>query len=382
MAINRGGEMRFLFIFGVLGFLFTACANRPIGVTGNQPSKPIQVRSLTLTEELIEQERLSYSVNTRIDTPDVHDRIKEKYDDIIDDAARAFENAAIDIEKARMDMAEATRAFETIESVLVENHFMLYIKTSRLHEMLTPQPAKSTWFLTSERRAFYEAHPDDLYYHFDCDLGSLIILGIAERMGLPISFVEVPDHNFVRWRFEDGTHINWDTNAAGIYTDDQFRQGQSPTSGNRFDRETEERLGYLKDMSRAEIKGYYFGLMGSRLSAEGEVEEAARIFDQAVTLRPNGTTAQNNYAWMIVTRPEFKGVTFGEKAVRLSKGVFDLSPNDRNANDTYSCALAAASRFDDAVYIERLAFDREDKIEAFQAGRTCLDMVLAGELDV
>lgn len=134
-------------------------------------------------------------------------------------------------------------------------------------------------------------------------------------------------------------------------------------------------------MSRAEIKGYYFGIIASRPSRAGEIEEAIRIFDQSITLRPNGRMALNNHAWMIVTRSEFMGLQFGEKAVQLSKRVFELVPDDRSTNDTYSCALAAAGRFDEAVHIERIAFDRKDKIEAFQQERTCLDMVLAGELE-
>lgn len=182
--------MRVLFVFSLLGFPLTACTNLSLEISGNQSLKPVQLHSQTLTEELIEQERISYSVKTSIDTPGLHDQARRKYDEIIDDAIRAFAKEAIDIEKARTDRAEAIRALETIESVFVENHFMLFIKTSGLHETLIPKPPKLTRFLTTERRIFYEAHPDDLYHHFDCDLGSLVILGIAERMGLPISFVE------------------------------------------------------------------------------------------------------------------------------------------------------------------------------------------------
>ena len=339
-------------------------------------------RPLTLTEELLEQERISYSVLTNVDDPNLHAEIRARYDDIVDDALIAFDEQQIDIAKAHVDEDEAIRALKTIETVLVENHFLLHIHTYRLHEMLTPQPARRQRLYSQERIDFYYAHQDDLFYHFDCDLGSLVFLGIGERMGLPIKFVEVPGHNFVRWRFEDGSYINWDTNTARTVTDDQFRRGESLSASASFDRDAEERAGYLRDMSRDEIKGYYFGLIGSRMSKSDEVREAARIFEEGIRLSPYGTTPANNYSWMLVTREEFEGVEFANKAVSLSRRVFEIEPNDRGSNDTYACALAAAGNIDEAIRMERLAYNRDDKIKAFSEGRTCLDMVRSGELEV
>ena len=54
-------------------------------------------------------------------------------------------------------------------------------------------------------------------YTFDCDDGSLL-LTVADAPGLPPSLVEITlpggsGHNFVRWKIDEKTIVDWDTNG-------------------------------------------------------------------------------------------------------------------------------------------------------------------------
>ncbi|KDA04350.1 tetratricopeptide repeat protein [Hyphomonas oceanitis] len=345
------------------------------------PSSPEKHHEPTLARELLELERQAFTVETQIDDPSLYVSAENQIDKLTSDTFKAFAAQKINVKKARSDEGEALKALLAIEQVLVENHFLLHIKTTLMRDMLSAEPPRPQTHLTRGREKFFNSHKDEMFYHFDCDLGSYLIMGIGDALELPITFVEVPNHNFVRWTFDDGTYINWDTNSAAIVTDDDFRRGRSRTSRQGFDQDTEIRAGYLRNMTRDEIKGYHLGLVGSRLSGKGKKEEARNVFEKAIELRPNGTTAHNNLSWMIVTSEKFQDSASAQRALTLSQKVYAIDPSDLNANDTLACAYAATGEFVRAIEIEKLAFSNEAKIAAFGANRTCLDMVLSGELE-
>jgi tetratricopeptide (TPR) repeat protein len=59
-------------------------------------------------------------------------------------------------------------------------------------------------------------------YIGDCDTLSFLYLAIGEVLGLPLRLVSLPEHVFVRWEFEDGGYLNWETTANAVWTDADY----------------------------------------------------------------------------------------------------------------------------------------------------------------
>jgi tetratricopeptide (TPR) repeat protein len=212
------------------------------------------------------------------------------------------------------------------------------------------------------------------HHLIDCDLSALIFYSIGEVLNLPIRFVEVPNHNFIRWRFDETSYMNWDNNTARIYSDDDFRRGDSPTSGESFNQEEEENLHYLKDMTIAEISGYYKTIVAGILKNARHYKEAEQYYLEAISERPNGVFALNNLSWMYLTTPAFKNRVSYQKAYNLSKKVDQLHPRSIEYRDTFSCACAAVGRFKKAIKVEKTARNKDERIKAFKERKTCLDL--------
>lgn len=57
----------------------------------------------------------------------------------------------------------------------------------------------------------------------DCSASTYIYLGIAEAINLPLAAANAPGHLFVRWLFEDGQYINWETMVGEERSDGQYK---------------------------------------------------------------------------------------------------------------------------------------------------------------
>jgi len=58
--------------------------------------------------------------------------------------------------------------------------------------------------------------------HLDCSAYSIIYTAIGEALKLPIHFVRAPRHTFVRWKFNDGSYVNWETTNGEERTDEHY----------------------------------------------------------------------------------------------------------------------------------------------------------------
>jgi hypothetical protein len=47
-------------------------------------------------------------------------------------------------------------------------------------------------------------------YFVDCDIGSMLIISVAQMVGFEVVMVEVPGHNFIRWKSPSGAATSWD----------------------------------------------------------------------------------------------------------------------------------------------------------------------------
>lgn len=220
------------------------------------------------------------------------------------------------------------------------------------------------------RAAAVQAHAASGLHPFDCDLGSLLYLAVAERRGWPLRMVEVPGHNFIRWRRPDGTYLNWDTNAATSYTDDEYRAGRTAT-WTRGIGDGRERARFLEDLSGSEVEGYYLGLLVSRIPTSECIDRAHRQLtgDQRAS-------ALNNFAWAYATRSFYDGTAAGQTALVLAESATLAEPTCEYW-DTLSCALAAAGELERAIEVEREHVPGAPRQAFYASGRTCYEPAVA-----
>lgn len=272
---------------------------------------------------------------------------------------------------------EAAIILKTIDSVLIEQYFVVCIKVESLSDALTPKKLNEFTcykYLPGYRGEFCQRHLNSNYFGIDCDLGAILYASIGEALALPIHVIEVPDHNFVRWRFSDHDYINFDNNSANIYPDDTFRQGLSPTASQDFSIEEETKSHFLQDMTENDIKGYYLAIIAISLSHQGRYLETEKLYKEAVSYRPYDALAMNNLSWMYITVPEFKSDLYYQQAYRLSQMVDSLLPRSIEYLDTYSCACAGIRDFENALKIEVRARNKPSRIKGYKEGKTCLEI--------
>jgi len=331
----------------------------------------------TITHRLLKREQESAE---RIRNTSLSQEYAPRFDvlnRVIDDAVNTISQRKVD-DSDETEIAIAT--LKAIESSLVNNHFLLHIPTKTLTDGLTAGPKKIQSILTQERLEFLAANPQlDDWYTFDCDTSAFIYMSVAEKMNLPLSFVEVPQHNFVRWHLKSGLHINWDTNSANVYTDDHYRKGQTPTASQGFGPEREERRKFLTDYREAEIIGYHTGILADVLRLQGSSREAIPLYEEAIAARPHAPDVKNNLSWILLTSSEFNESESAARALTLSLEVDAIDPwhkDYKGYKDTLACAYAAVGDFEKALEVERVAHIKTAKIEAFRDRKTCLDLGL------
>ncbi len=236
------------------------------------------------------------------------------------------------------------RQFEALDRVLAEQGFVCYVKTQSLWQTLATEiPTKSVRVYRRAERY----HPDGVERSpFDCATGSVLYLSVFESLGRPVSIVEVPGHNFVRWRIEPREHLNWEVNYGECFSDDDYRGG---IMGPSFGPEAEQRCGYLKDMTADQVEGYHLSLAATLIDSQHLAEKLAWN-QRAVELYPSAFS-KNNLAWLVATERGLHSPDMLEAALILAREAVELRP-DNNLLDTLAVVHAARGEFEQAITVE------------------------------
>jgi tetratricopeptide (TPR) repeat protein len=192
------------------------------------------------------------------------------------------------------------------------------------------------------------------FYVMDCDISSLIYLAAAERLGLPVFAVDIPEHVFVRWS-SPGVSLNWDTNEGETFSDEEYAlySGVTKTS-RRLDR-------HLQNMSRQRLRSSWLMIASNRKEEEGRFPEALADLRRALQEDPDDLETINNLAWFLATCKD-DCLRNGPEAVALQEPLCALWPR-ANWLDTLAAAYAEAGRFEEAIATERHAKDAVDSEE-------------------
>jgi hypothetical protein len=220
----------------------------------------------------------------------------------------------------------------TTSDVLTEMGFALWIPTDTLSDALILRRTEA----------------DKLRHIFDCDTGSMILLTIAEALGVEASLVEstIPgkdpkefvQHNFVRWPIVGQDSMNWDMNFKEMCSTPTI--GQLPFQG--------------KELSKQQFWAYETSLRGKLWERKGSYTEASRDYLLAMRTFPEHPGAFDGFAWVVATKvfPERSGysdeaLTAALKAVAVRE--------DPNFLDTLACVYAYKGNFTKAAATEERA---------------------------
>ena len=275
---------------------------------------------------------------------------------------------------------EARTVLGSIEASIVKSNFLCSIPYYLVHSFsqgLQPQPLDQRVVCAAEnelRRPHILAHESELFSHTDCDLGSLLYLSIAEVLTIPLQMVEVPQHNFVRCRLDDGTYLNWDTNYGfNKFTNDEYAARYNVTPG-QVAQGT-----YLSDLSRENSLGYFCFVRGITFERSKQYADAVGEYQKAIALYPQSPSGRNNLAWLFVISRDVQRMFSGDEAIKLAKKACELHRSD-NQLDTLACVLAECGHFDEAVKVETEAYQLNpqpsylEMISAFRERKTWLDV--------
>lgn len=291
-----------------------------------------------------------------------------RLDTIIDDAKRRIPPLKEDASRTE-ERAYALQVFRIIDSTLIQ-HNILYPEndeskwTKNLTEGLTPQNVDPEVLdrilgqINNSRRLRY-FHRDNNIYFMDCDIASFVYLSIAEALNLPMTMVDLPKHNFVRWILDDGTSVNWETIYGMTLSDGQYIASYlgSESNGN----EAAEEGVYMRSLSRVEILGYCHAVRAMVWEKQRRWDRALEDYREAVRRYPLSELSQNNLAWLRATCPDPHYRNGGE-AVEAARRAVTLFRNANNL-DTYAAACAEAGDFPLAYKLEMKAYELSRKEE-------------------
>ncbi len=278
------------------------------------------------------------------------------------------------------DRASAVAALAIVDKALVDRN-IIYPGTGLieyLHEGLTPRSLSASEFgkalrniHNQRRQAVMLRNKAGPFRVLDCDTASFVYLSVAEALDWPLALVEIPQHNFVRWTFADGSHLNFET-MDGVERSDPYyiANWNIPAT-------TMKPGFYMSIMGRDEVLGYVLGLRASAFAKTGEFAKAKLDLDEALQNRPLSPTPLNSRAWLYATctpascRDPALAVQDATQAVTVYRSA--------NYLDTLACALAISGDIDRAIQIETEALaldpgstDLQANLKVIRTGGPCL----------
>jgi tetratricopeptide (TPR) repeat protein len=302
------------------------------------------------------------------------DLIFQRLDGVID----AVANVTIRVRGTSTE--EARKVLTRVEDVVREANFVCsipYYLVESFSDGLFQKPLDLRLIDSAEnslRKTHMMAHQHELFSHVDCDLGALLYLSIGEVLGIPLQMIEVPDHNFVRWRLDRDVHLNWDTNYGFAKFSDTEYAARYGVRKEHIDNGV-----YLADMSVDNVVGYFSFVRGLTFQGLKRLPEAVAEYRVAIPMYPKSPSARNNIAWLFVSDRGVQLIVSKDEALRFALEACSLHRSDSNL-DTLACVHAEHGDFASAIACETEAYNIGPNpyylkmISAFETGKTWLDV--------
>jgi hypothetical protein len=277
-------------------------------------------------------------------------------DAILDDARARLKPIPTDLDRPAYD-AFALDALRTVDCVLVSHGFVY--PGIGLVQLLSDGLDRTTFADTRYYRAllasphntgrtdFIEKRKPGPYYVVDCDIASFMYLAVGDVMKYPISMVDLPMHNFVRWNRPDRSYIDFET-MDGVQTDDSYYQSHwgIPVSFLGMP-------GVLTTMTQGQLLAYHYFTTALAIVWKHDYPAAIAVYKTAISTDSTLNDAANNLAWTYTVVPA-AGLRDAQQAVTYAAQAVSILA-DGDTLDTLACAQGLAGKFAEAVQTENRA---------------------------
>ena len=177
----------------------------------------------------------------------------------------------------------------------------------------------------------------------DCDIFSYLYLAVGDALDLPIYAVLIPEHMFVRWELDNGSHINWETTQGkelpDFYYEDGFYVSRRAVDHGLF----------MRDLNDEELQALHHEVINELDKAIIEYSKRIRdnpkdinaYFRRGITERANRSDKQsiNDFTKVIELDPELsegyyeRGLTYSmaeiyHSAIKDFSKALEFFPNN------------------------------------------------------
>jgi hypothetical protein len=208
-------------------------------------------------------------------------------------------------------------------------------------------------------------------YFVDCDIGSMLIISVAQMVGFDVAMVEVPGHNYMRWRSPSGAVANWD-----------WTYWRSPDDSERASRLQPALLArklFLASQTPAETEAYFKSVLAGQID-DGPAK--LKLRREAAAAFPNNRVVAYGVARTFTLSPlasaEERRQALGYALLALSMEGDSAPKSVAHRKMVVACAYAAADEPALAeAYAESagrdagIAEEYEEAIAAIQSGEGC-----------
>lgn len=294
----------------------------------------------------------------------VNESMYQLLDTVIDEAKATIKVPSFSTDRAQR-RAQVNTILSTIDDILIRHNF-IYPRDRKedwillLSDGLTPKRLEGPMLdvILSQRhniRRVNRINRNIPFYLVDCDIASYLYLAIGEAVGLPLSLVDLPEHNFIRWSFDAESYLNWETMYGTFRRNSEYRLalGDDDIAEELYNRRI-----YLVAMSSQDVMGYCYAARAIKWKELKNEARAIADYETSIKLYPRTPFAFNNLAWLLATSHDVK-IRDGKRAISLSQQANFIYPDNANYLDTLAAAYAEAGNFQKAVETEKRAYDLE-----------------------
>lgn len=169
-------------------------------------------------------------------------------------------------------------------------------------------------------------------YFVDCDIGSMLIISVAQMVGFEVAMVEVPGHNFLRWKSPSGAAAGWDWTY--------WRTPDEAGAQSRLQRSLVTRKVFLEAQTLRQSEAYFKSVLA------GQIEDRAaklQLRREAAAEFPNNRVVAYGVARTFALAPE---ASPAERREALGYSLLALSmEGNGNANTVADRMMAVACAY-------------------------------------
>lgn len=242
----------------------------------------------------------------------------------VDDNVRLLE-ALLDEAEARLDTPVVRQAAPPdqlweIHLLLTEWGFTYRDYASREYELL----------------GYHLIHHGLARREIDCSTYVVLYLAIAERLGLPLVGLSLPEHVALRWDSPDGSSFNWEPTVPSPCDDGFYRQWK------HISPEAEKTGAYLAPLSKQEVLGIALYERGLTHSARGDYGKALAVAHLSLSLAPRHPDAYNLHGLVLAAEGDY------EQALASFDQAIQLDPSFAHAYFNRAGSRLALGQRDEA----------------------------------